>query len=159
MGDMKGAARTAMAAKLIADVVTTEHKPVKAGLLTDMVDAGVERVGVADDDGTKLGAVTVACGDPKARVTDDLVFLAWVIDRYPSEIVQQVRDAFTKKLLDAATAAGAPVDALTGEVVPGVEMVDGEPYLMVRPVAGAKERMRETLIESGLLQLTAGGAK
>jgi hypothetical protein len=159
MSDMKGAARTAMAAQLLSSVITAEHKPVKADLLADMVDAGVERVRVLDDDGLNLGAVTLACGDPRAKVVDDRAFLAWVVDRYPGEVVQQVRDAFTKKLLDGATAAGEPVDALTGEVVPGVELVAGDPYLMVRPAAGAKERMRETLLKSGLLQLPSGGAQ
>ncbi len=97
MGDMKAAARTAMAAKLLGDVVAAEHKPVKADLLDQMVDAGVERVRVTDDDGTNLGAVSLACGDPKAKVVDPAAFTAWVAARYPGELVQVVRDAFAKK--------------------------------------------------------------
>lgn len=157
MGDMKGAARTAMAAQLLSTVITAEHKPVKTILLADMLDAGVERVRVTDDDGVNVGAVTLACSTAKARIVDDKAFLAWVIDRYPGEIAQVVRESFVKKLLDAATEAGDPIDAGTGEVVPGVEIVAGEPYLMVRPTPEAKERMRETLLESGLLQLPSGG--
>jgi hypothetical protein len=157
MGDMKGAARTTMAAKLIADVVASEHKPVKSDLLGMMVDAGVERVRVADDDGLNLGAVSLACGDPKAKVNDTAAFTAWVADRYPGELVQVVREAFAKKVLDGATAAGDPIDPATGEIIPGVEMVAGEPYVTVRPSTEARTRMRETLINSGLLSLPSGG--
>lgn len=156
MSDMKGAARTAMAAKLIADVVTTEHKPVKAGLLGDMLDADVERVRVTDDDGTNLGAVSVSAGRAKAKVYDERAFLAWVAERHPGEVVQVVRESFAKRLLDAATIAGDPVDPATGEVIPGVEVAVGDPYLTVRPAAGAVDRMRETLLATGLLQLPGG---
>lgn len=159
MGDMKAAGRTAMAAKLISDMVTAEHKPVKADLLADMLAAGVERVGVTDDAGLKLGAVSLACADVKAKVADERAFTAWVAARYPDEMVEVVREAFAKKLLDGATAAGEPIDPATGEVVPGVELAPGEPYLTVRPTADAKARMRETILASGLLQLAAGGAQ
>lgn len=155
MADMQQAARTTMAAKLITDVVATEHKPAKADLLALMVDAGVERVRVADDTGANLGAVSLARGGAKARVTDPVAFAAWVAARYPDELMQVVRPAFMGKVLDAATAASAPVDVATGEVVPGVDIVAGEPYVTVRPTADAKERMRETLLSSGLLQLPA----
>lgn len=157
MGDMKAAARTAMAAKLIADVVKIEHDPVKSDLLTSMLDADVERVGVVDDDGAKLGAVSVGQRKPAAKVVDSVAFTAWVAREYPGEMVQSVRDSFAAKLLAGATAANEPVDAATGVVMPGVEIVAGEPYLTVRPTAEAKDRMRDTIIASGLLQLTAGG--
>lgn len=156
MSDMKGAARSAMAAQLLSSVIAAEYKPVKADLLGEMVDAGVERVGVTSDDGAKLGSVSVTPGRTSARVVDDRAFLAWVADRYPQEVVQMVRESFTRMILEAAAAADAPVDVKTGEVLPGVEIVSGEPYLTVRPNADAKVRMRETLLASGLLQLPAG---
>jgi hypothetical protein len=158
MGDMKASARTAMAAKLISDVVTAEHKPVKADLLGDMVDAGIERVRVTDDDGNNLGAVSLASGRVTAKVFDERAFTAWVAERYPHQLMQVVREAFTKKLLGEAVSAGDPVDPSTGEEIPGVELVTGDPYLMVRPAAGAVEKMRETLLDSGLLQITGGPA-
>ena len=152
---MQEAARTTMAAKLIADVVAAEHKPVKADLLALMVDAGVERVRVTDATGANLGAVSLARSDAKAKLTDPAAFTAWVAARYPGELMQVVREAFIRKVLDGATAADAPIDVATGEVVPGVELVPGDPYVTVRPAAGARERMRETLLSSGLLQLPA----
>lgn len=155
MTGMQEAARTTMAAKLIADVVAAEHKPVKSELCALMVDAGVERVRVTDAAGANLGAVSLARSDAKAKLTDPVAFAAWVAVRYPGELMQVVRPAFTAKILDGATAAEAPVDMATGEVVPGVELVAGEPYVTVRPTADAKERMRETLLASGLLQLPA----
>lgn len=145
-----------MAAKLIGDVMGAEGKAAKSGLLGAMLDQGVERIRVTDDDGTNLGTVTVAAADASARVTDEAAFTKWVQQRFPSEIVPTVRASFRKKLLDEATAAGDPVDASTGEVIPGVEIVPGEPYLSCRPSAEAAGRMRETLRASGLLALTSG---
>ena len=156
MGDMKQAARSAMAAQLIAGIITDHHKPLKADLLADMTDLGAERVRVTDDDGTDLGSLSVSSGRVKAKVTDRRAFVEWVARQYPDELERAVREAFEKKLLDAATAAGDPVDASTGEVIPGVEVVAGEPYLTVRPTAEAKTRMRVQLQSSGLLQLAAG---
>jgi hypothetical protein len=156
MADMKSAARTAMAAKLISDVVTAEHKPVKVSLLADMVDGGVERVRVTDDDGNNLGAVSVTSGRVSAKVFDEQAFTAWVAERHPHQLVEVVREAFAKKVLAEAVSAGDPVDPTTGEQIPGVELVAGDPYLMVRPAAGAVDKMRETLIERGLLQLPGG---
>lgn len=157
MGDMKEAARSAMAAQLVSKLVGEHAGRFKADLLALMADTGAERVRVADDDGTDLGAMSVAAGRVSAKVVDQGAFTAWVADRYPFELVQQVRDAFARKLLDAAAAVGVPVDTVTGEVIPGVEVSTGEPFLTVRPTAAAKDRMRETLRASGLLSLPAAG--
>jgi hypothetical protein len=156
MGDMKQAARSAMAAQLIAKLVGDHAGGFKSDLLTLMADSGAERVRVHDDDGTDLGAVSITAGRTSAKVTDVAAFTAWVADRYPTEMVQQVREAFARKLLDAAVAAGEPVDAVTGELMPGVQVCTGEPFLSVRPTADARVRMRETLQASGLLQLPGG---
>ncbi len=158
MGDVKGAARSAMAAQLVAKLVTEHGAGFKSDLLAAMADLGAERIRVADDDGTDLGAVSITPGRVSAKVTDAAAFQRWVSERHPSEMVQQVRESFTRRVLDQAAAAGDPVDAATGEVIPGVEVSAGEPYLTVRPTAEAKARMRETLQASGLLVLPAGGA-
>ncbi len=159
MSDLKGAARQAMAAQLLSSVITDEHKPVKAALLADMRDLGVERLRVVGDDDADLGTVAVTAGRRGAKVTDERAFLAWVLERHPGEIVQVVRESFTRAVLDRATAAGDPVDPATGEVIPGVEIAAGDPYLTVRPAAEAKARMRDAVLKSGLLQLPAGGAE
>jgi hypothetical protein len=159
MGDMKQAARSVMAAQLVAGIIAEHSKPLKADLLADMTDLGAERIRVTDDDGTDLGAVSISAGRTTAKVTDRRAFVDWVARRYPNELEHLVRAAFEKKLLDAATAAGDPVDAATGEIIPGVEVLAGDPYVTMRPTVEAKARMRETLQSAGLLQLPSGGAK
>ncbi|MEU4558595.1 hypothetical protein AB0F72_09395 [Actinoplanes sp. NPDC023936] len=153
---MKQAARSALAAQLVSKLVDEHGAGFKHSLRAAMADTGAERVRVLDDDGTDLGAVSMSSGRVAAKVTDPAAFLAWVADRYPSELVQAVRESFTRKVLDHAVAVGDPVDAGTGEVIPGVEISTGESFLTVRPTAEARVRMRETLRASGLLSLSAG---
>jgi hypothetical protein len=145
-----------MTAQLVSKLVADHGAGFKSNLLAAMADTGAERIRVTDDDGTDLGAVCLSAGRTSAKVTDPAAFLAWVAQRHPSELVQAVRDSFTKKILDAVTAAGEPVDTATGEVIPGVEVTTGDPFLTVRPTDEAKTRMRETLQASGLLALPAG---
>lgn len=156
MTSMQEAARTTMAAKLISDAVAAEHKPVKAELLDTMTAAGAERVRVTDADGDNLGTVSLSAGRASAKLTDPAAFTAWVAERYPSEMVQAVRGSFTGKVLEQATALGEAVDQATGEVIPGVEIVTGDPYVTVRPNDLARTRMRAMLLASGLLELPAG---
>jgi hypothetical protein len=155
VSNLQDVGRTVIAAKLVADVVGAEGRAAKAKLLTDMVEQGVERIRVKGDDNANLGAVSLTAGDPSAKVVDEQAFTDWVTKRYPAAVVPVVVPAFRKKLLDAATAAGDPVDTETGEVIPGVELIPGEPYLTCRPTDVARERMRETLTTSGLLAITS----
>lgn len=157
--DIKDAARRVMAAKLVADAVRAHGEPVKAALLDALTGDGVEMVRVKDDSGTNFGTVSVAGNrQKKAKVVDEAVFVAWVKRTRPTEVVEVVRPATQKALLDAATKAGddVPVDTVTGEVIPGVEMQEGEPYLTLRPTPLAKELMADTLAGSGLLALAVG---
>lgn len=156
MADVKGAARSAMAAQLVSKLVAEHGAGFKTDLLAAMSDLGAERIRVTDDDGTDLGSVALAAGRVSAKVTDPAAFQAWVAVRHPDELVQQVRESFTHRVLNQAAATGDPVDPMTGEVIPGVEVVAGDPYLTVRPTAAAKDRMRETLQASGLLVLPGG---
>jgi hypothetical protein len=156
--DIQATGRAAMAAKLVTDEIKNEGATAKSDLLKQMLDLGVERIRVTGDDKTDLGTVSLASPDAKAKVTDPDAFAKWVQRQYPTEVETRVvvRPAFEAKLLAAATEAGDPVDISTGEVIPGVEIVPGEPYLSVRPTAAGRERMRETLRASGLLALTSG---
>jgi hypothetical protein len=145
-----------MAAKLITGVVDDEHKPAKADLLALMVGQGVERVRVTDDDGVDLGTVSLSRSGGTAAIVDSEAFAAWVAARYPGELMQVVRPAFEKKVLAGAVGVGAPIDVATGEVVPGVSLFAGKPYVTVRPSSDAVSRMRSTLLVSGLLRLPTG---
>lgn len=157
MGDLKQAARSALTAQLVSGLVGDHGKAFKANVLEQMSELGAERLRVPDDDGTDLGTVSITPGRKSAKITDTQAFTAWVADRYPDELVRVVGEAFTRKLLDSALAAGEPVDVRTGEVIPGVEVAVSDAYLTVRPSSEAKTRMRETLHASGLLQLPSSG--
>lgn len=159
MSEIKDLARVTMAAKLIADAARDQGSPAREELAAVMAFDGLERARVLGDDGTDFGTVVLAAGRRTAKVTDPAVFLAWVTARYPDEIVQTVRAAFQERLLAAATKAGDPVDVSTGELIPGVELTQGEPYLTTRPTAEAKDRMRAALSANGLLALVSGGER
>lgn len=158
MGDMQAAARLAMATKLIGDVVASENKAAKVVAEESMQSSGAERVRVTDEAGNNLGAVTLAGGRKTAKVTDQRAFAEWVAKKYPGETktVVTVNPAFEKKLLDAAKNADGPVDTSDGELIPGVEISEGDPYITVRPTDDARDRMRTMLANSGLLTLAAG---
>lgn len=156
MADMQAAARLVMATRLIGDAVKEETDAARVAARELMQQAGAERVRVTDQHGANLGAVTLAAGRTTARVSDESAFVRWVADRYPTEVEQIVRDAFRRRLLSEAGKAGDPVDTETGEVIPGVAIEQGEPYVTVRPTDVARDRMRTMLANSGLLALTSG---
>lgn len=161
MSDLQAAARRVAAAKLIGDVLKEEADQARKSTLELMDQLGVERVRVTDESGANLGAVTIAAGRVSVRVVDEQAFVAWVRRNHPSELVQVVRDSFREKVFASAKAKVEPGDSTAvgpdGEVVPGLEVVHGTPYVTARPTAEARERMRDLLRGSGLFELTSGG--
>lgn len=158
MTDIQRAARELTAAKVLADVAKQRTAAAREQLTAHMRDTGTERVRVSGDDGRDLGAVSLARGRLLARVCDEAAFMKWVADRYPTEVVTVVRPAFVQRLMAEATTLQDPVDRQTGEVIPGVELIRGEPYLTVRPTPEARERMQSLLSSAGLLELESGDA-
>lgn len=73
-----------------------------------------------------LGFVTLAQGKRSTHVDEDAL-TDWVARRYPTEIVETVRPAFRKKLLDQALSRGAVIDG-DGEVCYAVTVSRGTPY-------------------------------
>ncbi len=142
-------------AKLVADVVKGEGDKARAEIDAAMAVLGVERLRVTDDAGEDAGTLSRTPGRTSARVTDEAAFEQWVAERYPDQMVMSVRPGFRERLLFAAAQSGDPVDA-QGELIPGVEVVTAEPYVSFRASAGAKSRMRDLLVSSGLLALTDG---
>lgn len=157
MSDMKALARTAMASKMLADAARDEGAEAREALVARMTDVGSERMRVKGDDDVDYGTLVMVPGSRRAQVADDKAFVDWVAKRYPDEMVLLVRPAFRDRLLATATRLGDPVDSETGEVIPGVEISQGDPYLTVRPSAVAKERMRSALAANGLLALGQSG--
>lgn len=105
----------------------------------DEMDVG-DRKAVHLGDG-KLGDVIKASGARRSAVTDEDSFCKWVVENHPEEIVQSVRPAFRTKILNDTKRYGCPVDAATGEIVPGVELGQGDPYITVRLADEANEHI------------------
>lgn len=156
MNDMKRLGREVAAANLIADEIEARGAAAKAELLDAFAETGADRVTVTDDDGAKLAVVSKGAGRTSAAVVDEDAFADWVEANYPTAIVRTIAPDVRLRLLNAAKKAGEPVDVATGEVIPGVEIRTGAPYVSARPTPEAKERMRELLASSGLLELAGG---
>jgi hypothetical protein len=89
------------------------------------------------DDGTRLGKVTKAHGRLSAVVFSEQEFLAWVKERYPDEVMTIVRPAFEHKILESAKRCNETTDPATGDDVPGIGLVAGNPYITYRAERGA----------------------
>jgi hypothetical protein len=87
--------------------------------------------------GQPVAKASMVHGRTKLVVTDEQALLDWVTDLHPTELVYQVNPAFMKQLETRAKELGHPVDS-NGELVPGVELVEGEPYVSVRKAEGAE---------------------
>jgi hypothetical protein len=112
------------------------------------------KVPVRDADGTELGTATLCGGKDKAKVTNEQALLEWVKEHRPDQLRQVVEPAYIKALLKQADAEGAAADEDTGEVIPGIEIVETSSYVSVKPNELARDRMAELIHDSGLLQLT-----
>jgi hypothetical protein len=94
-------------------------------------------------DGARLGKFTKTRGRATPTITDERKFLQWVQDRHPDEIEQTIRPAFRTKILDSAKKYGEAVDPTTGEVVPGIELRHGDPYISFRSEPGYQQLVAE----------------
>lgn len=151
--NLRDLARVAMASKVLGDAAKEEGAAARAALGQQMLDGGVERVRVTGEHDADYGTVVCAPGRRSAGIVDEDAFTAWVAKRYPEQMVMTVRPSFRELLLGRATRLGDPVDKETGEVIPGVTMRQGDPYLTVKPNAEAKDRMKTALANQGLLML------
>lgn len=91
------------------------------------------------EDGTRLGKVSKSRGRMIPRVADEKAFLTWVKSNYPSEITETVRESFKAKVFTSAKTHGAAVDEKTGEMIPGVELHQGDPFISFRGERGFQE--------------------
>jgi len=141
-----------MAGKLITDHLKGDAEREELVQILAAEDSG--RVPVRDADGVELGTATLCGGKEKAKVVDEDALLAWVKEHRPDQLRQVVEPAYVKALLKQADTEGAAADETTGEVIPGIEFVETNAYVSVKPNQLAKDRMGELVTESGLLQLT-----
>lgn len=152
---MKDIAKRVVAAKLVGDEIKNIEKAAKGELLEQMSDLGVRSLDVEVDD-VKLAVISKTAGKLSAKVTDEAALLKWVKANRPDQLRQVVEDAYVKALLKSAVENGDAVDEETGELIPGIEVAQGTAFLSARPTAEAKDRMRELLNGSGLLELAGG---
>lgn len=153
MTDTKGLAVQAIALKVLGDKVTERAVVVRAELASAL-DVG-DRKTAALADGTKVGSITYANGRVTPRVVDERAFTAWVSENYPDEIVPLVRSSFRDAILAQAKANDAPVTA-NGELVPGIELRPGNPYLTAKPEPGVASVLLDAMRASALLAIEAG---
>jgi hypothetical protein len=146
-------ARRAVVERVVADKVKQSQADTKAALL-DAMDVGDRKTAKVGD--TPVGYVLITKGRQTWAVTDPAALLAWVKEYMPTEVVvtETVRLSYVGALLAAAKAAGAPVDHLTGELIPGIGKHDGDPYVSVKPNDEAEAVVaREWRGVSGVLSL------
>jgi hypothetical protein len=110
-----------------------------------------------------IGSVTYAKGRASAAVTDREAFEEWVAANHPEEIetvvpepIVRVRPAYEALLTSAAKQMGEAVDATTGEVVPGIEVRQGDPYTTVRLAGDAEEQVAAAWKSGELAELIGG---
>jgi hypothetical protein len=82
-------------------------------------------------DGQLLGKATMTTGRTKLVVTDERKLVEWLQYHHQDEIVLSANPAWLRQVEERARGLGQPVDA-AGELVPGVSLVQGEPYVSVR---------------------------
>lgn len=126
----------------------------RAKELKDQAKADLAALEVGDTvagryEGHTIAKATMTKGRAKLVVTDEHSFLNWVAGHHPTEIISQINPAFIKHIEGRAKEYGAPIDTL-GEVIPGVELVDGEPYVTVRREKDAAAVVAQLLASGGL---------
>jgi hypothetical protein len=163
-------------------VLKTVHEKVKAAYDAAREDTqlqldaakkttGTTRVAAELPGGTPLATTSLTTPKEEARVVDSDLFLKWVRDTYPDEVVSrvvtEVRTAFANRLLKEMGAAGVArvVNTETGELhdVPGVDVrVWRKATHRVLMADGAEQAIAAAwrdgrLAHLDLPQLTAGG--
>ena len=95
-------------------------------------------------DGTVIGTVSVAAGRVTSKVVDLPALLEHVKATAPSEVVtvEEIRPAYLAKVL-------AEVKE-TGEIIPGVDLVEGDPYTVVRLASGAADAVTRAWADGSL---------
>ena len=118
-----------------------------------------DRAAAVLPDGAEIGSVTLASGRTTSKLTDEKAYEAWVRRVHPEEIetvtTERINPDFTARLMSAARQLGVPVDADTGEQVPGIEVVEGEPYPTVRLAPDAAEIVAQAWQDGTLTELVA----
>lgn len=136
MSDLADAAtRAAILAVLKARVAEAYELAREA--CAEQLDVGDRKAGRLGE--TKIGTASLVTGRTTARVTDETALIKWVATNHPDEITEAVRTAYVNKLLTDAKTYGDAVDVTTGELIPGITVSAGNPYVRVESAQDAAE--------------------
>jgi hypothetical protein len=145
--DMRDAAARAVAWQIIEQTAKTHKDAAKAELAA--LEPGDTIAGKWD--GQLLGKATKTAGRTKLVVTDEQRLVEWLQYSHPEEITISPNAAYLKALESKARDVGQVIDN-QGEIVPGCELVHGEPYVSVRKEKDAPFVVAQ-LLSGGRIQL------
>jgi hypothetical protein len=114
--------------KWLRDRISKWESQAKGVLAQEL--SGGERTKAIAMDGTEIGSVTRAEGARSMQIDNQDGFLAWVKQRYPTEVEETVRPAFVRLCAEKVKLLGALPDA-NGELCPHVSMARAEPKASV----------------------------
>jgi hypothetical protein len=124
---LKEDATTVAVLRALRDIIDAEYEAARhrvfAGLREARDEVGLKSMRVTLPDGTPIATVTLNDPRPATVVGDEGAFVAWVADRYPSEIETQVRvrPGWQRKFLsELDPSADQAIDPRTGETVEGL---------------------------------------
>lgn len=132
MSDMRDTAARAVVYQIIEQAAKARKDEARAEL--SALEPGDTLA--AKWDGQLLGKATMTAGRTRLVVTDEAALLEWLQKNHPTEIVISPNPVFMRVLEQRARDAGAPIDGM-GELVPGVELQSGDPYVSVRKAPDA----------------------
>lgn len=148
---LKEDATTVAVLRALRDAIDAEYEAARlrvfAGLREARDEVGLKSMRVTLPDGTPIATVTLIDSKPATVVGDEAAFVAWVADRYPSEVETQVRvrPSWQRKFLSELDPSADPViDPCTGETVEGLVTMrsSGPRSFSLRPVAGGSQEIR-----------------
>lgn len=143
--------------KWLRDRISEWERQAKGVLAQEL--SGGERTKAIAMDGTEIGSVTRAEGARSMSIDNEQGFLAWVKQRYPTEVEETVRPAFVKLCAEKVKLLGALPDA-NGELCPHVSMARAEPKASVslgdNDKALIEQMFMQKHIPDVMSQLTAG---
>jgi hypothetical protein len=120
-------------------------------------ELGVKSVEVTVPSGEVVATVTVAGGGSTPAVHYEDMFLTWVKENHPDEVVESVRPTFSKALFGRLEQAGDKwVDSATGEVVAGIGARLKSEYISVRFKPEGREAVAEAWRGGEIGALLAG---
>lgn len=148
---MNDAMRDAAARAVVFQVLEQAAKQHKDAAKAELAQLTPGDTLAAQWDGELLGKATMTTGRTKLVVTDEAALLKWLYETHPSEIVSSPNPAYLRQLEERARSLGHAVDSC-GELVPGVELVQGDPYVSVRKQPDAPFLVAQ-LLSSGRIGL------